>query len=136
MSSLFDNVKRSRIFKDQSVLSFDWVPEKLAYRGDELKRLATFFYPVLESPVSQNVLITGSVGTGTIHLFENDTGPDDANHAQDGVLIWRAPGHAGCKGRSDHSIYDIAPTVLDFFGLEIPESMIGEPILKKLETSS
>ncbi len=64
MSSLFDNVKRSRIFKDQSVLSFDWLPEKLAYRDDELKRLATFFYPVLESPVSQNVLITGSVGTG------------------------------------------------------------------------
>ena len=26
----------------------------------------------------------GTVGTGQIHTFENDTGPDDANHAQDG----------------------------------------------------
>ncbi len=29
----------------------------------------------------------GSVGYGAIHTFENDTGPDDANHAEDGLYI-------------------------------------------------
>jgi len=34
----------------------------------------------------------GTVGSGEIHTFENDTGPDDANHAQDGLLILVGPG--------------------------------------------
>ena len=36
----------------------------------------------------------GTVGTGAIHTFENDTGPDDANHAHDGLLIVAGPGIA------------------------------------------
>src|SRR4051812_33210877 len=34
----------------------------------------------------------GTVGTGEIHTFENDTGPDDANHAADGLVIAKGPG--------------------------------------------
>ena len=41
-------------------------------------------------------LLWRSVGTvggdEGIHTFENDTGPDDANHAQDGMLIMAGPG--------------------------------------------
>ncbi len=71
----------------------------------------------------------GSVGTGAIHLFENDTGPDDANHAQEGIFIWdREPG--GTDVPEVASIYDIAPTVLKFFGLDVPGEMIGKPLLK------
>ena len=29
----------------------------------------------------------GQVGTGTVHVFENDTGPDDANHAHEGLYV-------------------------------------------------
>ena len=31
-------------------------------------------------------------GPDGIQTFENDTGPDDANHAQDGLLIMAGPG--------------------------------------------
>ena len=41
-------------------------------------------------------LLWRSIGTvggdDGIHTFENDTGPDDANHAQDGLLIMAGPG--------------------------------------------
>ena len=37
----------------------------------------------------------GSVGDGRIHVRENDTGPDDANHAKMGIAIMTGPGHAG-----------------------------------------
>ncbi len=71
----------------------------------------------------------GSVGVGSIHLFENDTGPDDANHAQDGIFIWDRP-----RDEADvpevASIYDVAPSVLKFFNLDVPEEMIGRPLLK------
>jgi len=70
----------------------------------------------------------GSVGTGSIYLYENDTGPDDANHAQDGMIIWHRPALPSSGGPGHYSIYDIAPSVLHYFGLETPEEMIGKPI--------
>lgn len=41
----------------------------------------------------------GSVGYGALHTFENDTGPDDANHAQHGIYI-EAPAGGGSVGRA------------------------------------
>lgn len=71
----------------------------------------------------------GSVGIGAIHQRENDTGPDDANHLPDGVFAWD-PGPGFSPRRADrYSIYDVAPTILRFFGLEVPQDMIGQPIL-------
>src|SRR5512143_450044 len=37
----------------------------------------------------------GSLGYGGIHTFDNDSGPDDANHAQFGMFILREPGGHG-----------------------------------------
>ena len=71
----------------------------------------------------------GSVGIGAIHLFENDTGPDDANHAQDGIFIWDRPREATDMPEIA-SIYDIAPTALKFFNLDVPREMIGRPLQK------
>jgi predicted AlkP superfamily phosphohydrolase/phosphomutase len=77
-------------------------------------------------------LLWRSVGTvggdEGIHTFENDTGPDDANHAQEGLFVLVAPGvapgeHAGAQ------LLDIAPTVLELLGLDVPASMRGESLL-------
>ena len=70
----------------------------------------------------------GSVGTGTIHLFENDTGPDDANHDWNGILIWDHPAKIQPKVKDPYLLYDIAPTILRFFNIDVPEHMIGEPL--------
>ncbi|MBI5376074.1 MAG: alkaline phosphatase family protein [Candidatus Schekmanbacteria bacterium] len=71
----------------------------------------------------------GSVGTGTIHIYENDTGPDDANHAEDGIFIWKIPGKKWDNKGNNYSIYDIAPSILKYFGLDIPQEMVGKPII-------
>lgn len=54
----------SRIIKDASKLSFDYVPEKLVHREKQMERLGMIFRPVLESGVSQTAFLIGSVGTG------------------------------------------------------------------------
>src|SRR3712207_8537404 len=36
-----------------------------------------------------------SVGIGSVWTFENDTGPDDANHAQHGIFILHDPSSPG-----------------------------------------
>ncbi len=69
----------------------------------------------------------GSVGAGAIHLFENDTGPDDANHAQHGLFILNGPGVAPGR-REGVRIFDVAPTVLTALDVPVPEDMIGNVI--------
>jgi predicted AlkP superfamily phosphohydrolase/phosphomutase len=71
----------------------------------------------------------GSLGLNTIHTFENDTGPDDANHAQMGMFIYNDPRRklGGCELKG-LDLYDIAPTVLNEFGMSAPSDMIGKLI--------
>lgn len=58
----------------------------------------------------------GSLGHGRHWTFENDTGPDDANHDRDGICIVAGPG-VPVGRREDLTIYDIAPTILARSGL-------------------
>ncbi len=63
-------------------------------------------------------------GEEGVHTLENDTGPDDSNHAQDGMFIAAGAG-VEALGETDLHLLDIAPTVLDLLGLAIPDSMRG-----------
>ena len=53
-----------KIFKDQSKLSFDYVPEKLVDREAQFSKLWMLFRPVLEQGISQSAFLIGPVGTG------------------------------------------------------------------------
>ena len=69
----------------------------------------------------------GSLGLNTLHTFENDTGPDDANHAQMGMFIYSDPKrNLGGRELKGLQLYDIAPTLLNEFGLSVPADMIGK----------
>jgi predicted AlkP superfamily phosphohydrolase/phosphomutase len=70
----------------------------------------------------------GSVGHGSIHTFDNDTGPDDANHAQHGICIMRTPGRTGGRRLDGLRLYDIAPTILDLYGIPAPAEMQGRVV--------
>ena len=66
-----------------------------------------------------------------MHTLENDTGPDDANHAQDGMLIAAGAG-VGARGELDAHLLDIAPTVLELLGIEQPDGMRGTSLAGEL----
>jgi predicted AlkP superfamily phosphohydrolase/phosphomutase len=72
----------------------------------------------------------GQVGTGTVHVFENDTGPDDANHAHNGLYILAAPGVEPGPG-AQREIRDIAPTLLELLGEPVPAEMEGASLLSR-----
>lgn len=71
----------------------------------------------------------GSLGHASVWTPDNDTGPDDANHAQQGIaVLWEGGGAAGGTRREGMSIYDVAPTILRAFGIEPPPGMGREAL--------
>jgi predicted AlkP superfamily phosphohydrolase/phosphomutase len=71
----------------------------------------------------------GSLGHPGIYTFENDTGPDDANHAQEGLIIYYDPKkRVKMKQLSGLQLMDIAPTILQLMGLPVPDDMQGKLI--------
>jgi predicted AlkP superfamily phosphohydrolase/phosphomutase len=78
----------------------------------------------------------GSVGMGDVFTEANDTGPDDANHAQEGLFIARGfPGQP--TGRLEGlRIADITPTILAAFRLVAPRPQDGAAIFGPVAGSS
>ena len=70
----------------------------------------------------------GQVGTGTVHVFENDTGPDDANHAHEGLYVLVGEGVEPGRG-PERDLRDIAPTLLDLLGETVPGEMEGRSLV-------
>ena len=68
----------------------------------------------------------GLVGSDTVYTFENDTGPDDANHAQEGLYVYTHPS-LPARGRvNGPTLYDVTPTILEQFGLDPPADVRGK----------
>ena len=75
----------------------------------------------------------GTVGYPNIYVQENDTGPDGCNHAQYGMFLLAAP-NCPINGEFDGAkLLDIAPTLLDLAGYDIPESMQGRSLVAGME---
>lgn len=129
--------------RDELIAAIEAIPDEngtpigtRAYRPEDLYREVNGVAPDLI--VYFGDLYWRSAGTlghgrGTVHTFENDTGPDDANHDWEGIVISRAPGGSGASATplEGTSLFDVAPTILDLFGLEPPAAMNGRPFLVK-----
>lgn len=70
----------------------------------------------------------GNVGNRTIWAHENDTGPDDANHSQYGIFVMKSDKNYYGMRRKGVTLYDIAPTILSYMDIKIPEDMEGKVI--------
>ncbi len=73
----------------------------------------------------------GAVGMGGIHTFENDTGPDEANHDWHGIFVLSTAGAPAplAGALPDVSIYDVAPTLLRLLGQPVPDGLAGRPLV-------
>jgi predicted AlkP superfamily phosphohydrolase/phosphomutase len=71
----------------------------------------------------------GIVGGDSIYTTDNDTGPDDANHAQYGMMIFHDPTQPkGGQILEGAQLYDILPTLLGRFGITPPIGLRGKQL--------
>jgi predicted AlkP superfamily phosphohydrolase/phosphomutase len=62
-------------------------------------------------------------------ILENDTGPDDCNHAQFGAFILASP-NLPLQGEIQGAhLLDLAPTLLELAGADVPSSMQGRSLV-------
>jgi len=106
----------TRVFRPQEIYRAvnGFAPDLLVYFGDLFWRSV------------------GTLGHGAIHTFENDTGPDECNHAQNGMFILYDPrrpaeGHE-VKGAQ---LMDVASTLLEVFGVPIPNGLQGQSLVNR-----
>ncbi|MEM6839866.1 MAG: alkaline phosphatase family protein [Cyanobacteria bacterium P01_C01_bin.120] len=69
----------------------------------------------------------GSVGINELYTVDNDTGPDDANHAPFGLMVFydpRSPQHG--RVIEGAQLYDILPTLLARHNLDAPKDLRGK----------
>ncbi len=71
----------------------------------------------------------GTVGHPDVFTYENDTGPDDANHAEDGLIVLDAPAVEEGGEATGLEIQQVAPTLLRLLDLPVPSDMPSAPIL-------
>ena len=71
----------------------------------------------------------GGVGYPGLHVQEDETGPDDCNHSQHGAFVLAAPGVGPIGEVEGAHLLDIAPTLLELGGFDVPPSMQGKSLL-------
>ncbi len=71
----------------------------------------------------------GTVGNSSVFTYENDTGPDGANHDRTGVFVMSgAPGQM--TGYTEGMrLIDVGPTILKLYDIEPPEGVQGRSFL-------
>ena len=71
----------------------------------------------------------GTVGYDDVFTYENDTGPDGANHDRTGVFVMAGlPGQR--TGRQEGlRLVDVGPSVLSLYGIDAPEGAEGKSVL-------
>lgn len=73
----------------------------------------------------------GSLGHGSVYTFENDTGPDEANHAEYGIFIMsNAPGRPTGHREGLH-LWDVHPTIMELFELDPAPGALGTSALQR-----
>lgn len=71
----------------------------------------------------------GSVGNDRLFTYENDTGPDGANHDRTGVFVMSGlPGQPTGKVEG-LSLVDVGPTIMKLYGIETPAGAVGRSFL-------
>ncbi len=67
---LQDVISAPTVFRDESKLSFDYVPKALHHRDREFRQLGNYFRHMIEQPqsINQRVIISGPVGCGKTAL--------------------------------------------------------------------
>ena len=116
MGIIEDELMSSSVIKNSNVLDFDYVPDELIHRDEQLSFLAQMFKPLLSS-VPQNVVIKGPVGTGKTVIAKKFCNSLVALARKQGKMIEYV--HINCRKRSTDAMVLLG--ILNHFDSRFPD---------------
>lgn len=111
-----DELFSSSVINDLRALDFDYVPEELPHRTEQLRRLARMFKPLLND-VSQNAVVRGPVGTGKTVVVKKFCNSFVNIARKQGKIIEYV--HINCRKRSTDAMVLIG--ILNHFDQRFPD---------------
>jgi cell division control protein 6 len=111
-----DELLSSSVIKNPNILDFDYVPDDLIHRDEQLRFLAQMFKPLL-SEVSQNAVIKGPVGTGKTAIAKKFCMSLRNLARKQGKTIEYV--HVNCRKRSSDTMALLG--VLNYFDPRFPD---------------
>ena len=121
-NTIEDELMSSSVIKNLNVLDFDYVPEELIHRDEQLRFLAQMFKPLLSS-VSQNAIIKGPVGTGKTAIAKKFCNSIVNIARRQGKIIEYV--HINCRKRSSDGMALLG--VLNHFDSRFPDRGFSVP---------
>ncbi|MFX1327106.1 MAG: ORC1-type DNA replication protein [Promethearchaeota archaeon] len=114
-----DLLKRQSIFKNESKLDINFVPNKLPHRDKELSLLSQLFLGLITNPnsISRKILITGKTGIGktvTVKLFG-----ELLEHASEKRNINIKYVHINC--RKERTSYKVLMNIIQLLNKQFPK---------------
>ena len=118
-------------FRNELKARFEAVlPGTLVFKPDEIYRTVRNVAPDLIVHFGGLYYRSiGGVGYSELTVQENDTGPDDCNHAQFGAFILAATNSPLTGEAQGARLLDLAPTLLELAGSDVPPSMQGRSLV-------
>ncbi|KYK30570.1 MAG: orc1/cdc6 family replication initiation protein [Thermoplasmatales archaeon SG8-52-3] len=111
-----DELMSSSVIKDLKPLDFDYVPEELLHREEQLRFLAQMFKPML-SRITQNAIIRGPVGTGKTVIAKKFCNSIKNLARKQGYIIEYV--HINCRKRSKDAMALLG--ILNHFDSRFPD---------------
>ncbi len=71
----------------------------------------------------------GSVGNPSLYTYENDTGPDGANHDRTGIFAMKGLDGQPMGRVEGLNLVDVGPTILKLYGMDPLEGAVGRSFL-------
>ena len=115
-NTIEDELMSASVIKNLNVLDFDYIPNELLHRDEQLSFLAQMFKPLL-SRVSQNVIIKGPVGTGKTVIAKKFCSSIVNLARKQGNIIEYV--HINCRKRSTDAIALLG--ILNHFDSHFPD---------------
>jgi len=111
-----DALMSASVIKNLNALDFDFVPDELIHRDEQLSFLAQMFKPLL-SNVSQNAIIKGPVGTGKTAIAKKFCKKIANIARKQGKIIEYI--HINCRKRSTDAMALLG--ILNYFDSRFPD---------------
>jgi cell division control protein 6 len=115
-NTIEDELMSSSVIKNLNTLDFDYVPEEIIHRDEQLRFLAQMFKPLL-SRVPQNVVIKGPVGTGKTAIAKKFCSSLINLARKQGKIIEYV--HINCRKRSTDAMVLLG--ILNHFDSRFPD---------------